>query len=263
MDTNLCQRTIADLIDWIRQKQAAIGSDKAVIGISGGKDSTVTAALMARALAPERVFGVLMPDGRQPDLADARAVCDHLGIRSAVIPIQPMTDAFKRQLKEQDFFGELSRQTLFNLPPRVRMTLLYAVAQSIPGSLVINTSNLSEDWVGYATIYGDTAGAYAPLGMLVTDEVVAVGRELGLPEYLLIKPPADGLTGRTDEDVLGFSYAQLNRYLRQGQIDDPNTKKRIDAMHRQSRFKFLPIPMFDPGLPIQADDIAGVYYRRT
>ena len=138
------------------------------------------------------------------------------------------------------------------------MTLLYALAQSLD-AVVINTSNLSEDWVGYATIYGDTAGAFSPLGQLTTEEVIALGRTLGLSEKFLVKAPSDGLTGKTDEEVLGFSYPLLNRYLREGICEDPAIKERIDKLHRQSRFKFLPIPMFEAPYDILAEDIAHIY----
>ena len=142
------------------------------------------------------------------------------------------------------------------------MTLLYALAQSLD-AVVINTSNLSEDWVGYATIYGDTAGAFSPLGQLTTEEVIALGRTLGLSEKYLVKAPSDGLTGKTDEEVLCFSYPLLNRYLREGICEDPAIKERIDKLHRQSRFKFLPIPMFEAPYEILAEDIAHIYDKKS
>jgi len=140
--------------------------------------------------------------------------------------------------------------------------LLYGLAQSL-NAVVINTSNLSEDWVGYATIYGDTAGAFSPLGQLTTEEVIALGRTLGLSEKFLVKAPSDGLTGKTDEEVLGFSYPLLNRYLREGICEDEAIKERIDRLHRQSRFKFLPIPMFEAPYDILAEDIAHIYHKKS
>lgn len=253
------QSLVEGLIAWIQDRMAAIGSDLAVIGVSGGKDSSVVAGLCARALGPDKVLGIIMPDGPQGDIQSAFDLCAHLGIRVREISIQPMTQAFWDALEDAQLPGRLeSDQARRNLPPRVRMTLLYAVAQST-GGVVVNTSNLSEDWVGYATIYGDTAGAFSPLAMLTTDEVVQVGRALGLPEGLVTKPPADGLTGKTDEDVLGFSYETLNTYIRTGQIDDPETKATIDRMHRASRFKFQTITMYPAGLPIKAHDLIGLY----
>jgi NAD+ synthase len=248
-----------DLICYCAVQLEKSGGRRAVVGISGGKDSTVTAALMAKAIGPDQVFGVMMPDGVQKDIEDARAVCAELCIRSFMMPIGAILSLYYEVLAEHEMFAEPSAQAKLNLPPRVRMALLYAVAQTIGDARVINTSNLSEDWVGYSTLYGDMAGAFAPLGRLTTEEVIAIGRELGVSGYLLEKVPADGLTGRTDEDVLGFSYEVLNRYLREGVIADGSVKEKIDRLHRQSRFKFLPMPMFDPKLPLAADDIAGVY----
>lgn len=244
------------LITYCREQLASSGGERAVIGISGGKDSSVVAALMAAAIGPENVHGVLMPDGQQLDIDDAHALVAHLGIHEHLVPIGKITEAFYEQLDAQT---KISHQTVLNLPPRVRMTVLFGLAQSLESARVINTSNISEDWVGYATLYGDTAGAFAPLGMLTTDEVVAVGKALGLPRFLAEKVPADGLTGKTDEDVLGFSYDVLNRYIRTGDIDNPETKETIDRLHRISRFKFQPMPMFNPQFEIKADDIAGIY----
>lgn len=245
------------LIRWTTARMADIGGEKAVLGISGGKDSSVTAALMARVVGPGNVVGVLMPDGIQHDIEFAEGICRHLGIPSVRADISGITGEFHRILNEV-MPGRISDTTRLNLPPRVRMSLLYAISQSIPGSRVINTSNLSEDWVGYATIYGDTAGAFSPLGMLTTKEVIGLGHLLDVPEIYLVKPPADGLTGRTDEDVLGVTYAQINEYIRTGSTSK-GARDRIDAMHRYSRFKFQPIPMFDPHLPIRAEDLAGIY----
>jgi NAD+ synthase len=154
---------------------------------------------------------------------------------------------------------ELSEQAKTNLPARIRMTTLYAVAQTVDAGRVINTSNLSEDWVGFATLYGDATGAFSPLGMLTTDEVIAMGRELGLPEHLVIKVPADGLTNKTDEDNFGFTYTVLNKYIRTGICEDTTIRANIDRKHKLSRFKFLPMPMYNPGIDIKAKDIANIY----
>lgn len=241
---------------WVRRQQSSIGAEMAVIGISGGKDSSVTAALAAQALGKDKVFGVMMPRGEQKDLAVAQDLCQTLGIRHAIVPIGDMADAATAAIGARVM--PLSRQAEINLPPRLRMTVLYAVAQSING-VVWNTSNLSEDWVGYATIYGDTSGAFSPLATLTTDEVIALGAALGVPERFITIPPADGLTGKTDEEVLGFSYQVLNHYIRTGECADPAIREKIDRLHRQSRFKFQTIPMFQSGFPILADDIAHIY----
>ena len=153
---------------------------------------------------------------------------------------------------------EASRQTTVNLPSRIRMATLYAIAQSEEGGIVINTSNLSEDWVGYCTIYGDSAGAFSPLGMYTTEEVIALGAELGLPERFLIKPPSDGLTGKTDEDNLGFTYHAVKEYIRKGEVD-PAIKEQIDAKHRASRFKFQTLPVYHNGLPMALTDETDYY----
>lgn len=249
-----------DLIKWIRETMESTGGKKAVVGISGGKDSSVVATLCVEALGKENVFGVLMPDGEQSDIDYAYGLCNFLGIKHKEVSIKPMTDAFRNSLNDikGDLIEEASKQTTLNLPPRVRMTLLYAISQSIDESRVINTSNLSEDWVGYATIYGDTAGAFSPLGMLTSDEVIQIGRVLNIPEKYIIKPPADGLTGKTDEDVLGFSYKELNQYIREGTAEK-NLKEKIDKMHRLSAFKLEPIPMFDPKISIKAEDDTDIY----
>ncbi|EEG78897.1 NAD(+) synthase [Dethiobacter alkaliphilus] len=251
----------AKLINWIKNIMQINGGSKAVIGISGGKDSSVTAALCVEALGNKNVYGVLMPDGIQKDIGYAYEICTHLDIPHAVMQINPVTEAFFSALEglRGHLIPSVSDKTKINLPPRVRMTALYAISQSIPGSRVLNTSNLSEDWIGYTTLYGDTAGALSPLAMLTSDEVIQVGRKLGVPEKFLIKPPEDGLTGKTDEEVLGFTYDTLNRYIREGIIEDTKLKEKIDLLHKYNRFKFTPIPMFPANLPIKAEDTTGIY----
>ena len=257
------EKLTLDLIRWTKESMVKAGGSKAVIGISGGKDSSVVAALCVKALGVENVIGVLMPDGIQSDISYAKDICSFLQIQNVEVNIENMTKPFLVALKQLDknIVPEISKQTQLNLPPRVRMTLLYAISQSIDNSRVINTSNISEDWVGYATLYGDTAGAFSPLGMLTTDEVIQIGGFLGLPDKFIFKKPSDGLTGKTDEEVFGYSYEELNRYIREGIIENENIKKKIDDMHSYSRHKFLPIPMFSPNLPIRANDIANIYNK--
>lgn len=263
-DNSGIKEMVSELIDWCRQQLASSGGSKAVIGISGGKDSTVVAALMTAAIGADRVFGFILPNGDQNDLETAKEICRYLQIRYQVIDISAITAAFNFCLlavSDSGIIKRVSEQTSLNLPPRVRMTMLYAVSQSISGSRVINTSNLSEDWIGYVTLYGDSAGAFAPLGMLTSDEVIAVGRELGIPARYLLLPPADGLTGRSDEEVFGFSYVDLNEYIRSGELSNQELKGKIDRLHRLSRFKFLPLPMFRPPFAIRAKDLANIYQQ--
>ena len=168
-------------------------------------------------------------------------------------------DAVQGVVKEMERVGLTpSRQTLVNLPSRIRMATLYAVAQTVEQGIVINTSNLSEDWVGYCTIYGDSAGAFSPLGMYTTEEVIALGRALGLPERFLIKPPSDGLSGLTDEDNLGFTYHAVNEYIRRGVVDE-KIKADIDHKHAVSRFKFQTLPVYQNGLPIVLEEPTDYY----
>lgn len=232
------------LIQWIRDWFDKNGKGcNAVIGISGGKDSLVCAALCVEAMGKDRVIGVLMPNGSQSDIADSHRLVEHLGIQSVTINIAGAVNAVHDQLKTVGI--EATQQTVINLPPRIRMSVLYAVSQSMNGR-VINTCNLSEDWVGYSTRYGDSAGDVFLLGKLTVQEVKALGHELGLPKNLVEKTPSDGLSGSSDEAKLGFTYAVLDRYIREGVCDDEETRQRIDLLHDRNKFKLELIPTFAP-----------------
>ena len=225
---------------WIRQFFEENGKGcNAVVGISGGKDSSVAAALCVEALGKDRVIGVLMPCGEQADIDCALALVDHLDIRRYVVNIKDAVDGVTNAIP-----FELSKQSTTNLPARIRMATLYAVAQSHNGR-VVNTCNLSEDWVGYATRYGDAAGDFSPLSRLTVTEVKAIGRLLGLLSFLVDKVPIDGLSGKTDEENLGFTYAALDRYIREGVIDDEEAKAKIDRLHRLNLFKLQLMPAFE------------------
>ena len=238
------------LIAWIRVWFEKNGRGcNAVIGISGGKDSSVCAALCVEALGRDRVIGVLMPNGTQSDISDSRQLVEHLGIQNVTINVADAVNAVHTQLKNVGI--EVSSQSEINLPPRIRMSVLYAVSQSMNGR-VINTCNLSEDWVGYSTRYGDSAGDVSLLGKLTVQEVKALGRELGLPKNLVEKTPSDGLCGSTDEQKLGFSYAVLDRYIREGICEDTQVKEKIDRLHRSNRFKLELMPVFESGLEERA-----------
>lgn len=232
-----------ECICWIREFFEKNGRGcNAVVGISGGKDSSVVAALCAAALGKERVIGVLMPCGQQSDIDMAYKLVNHLGIRHLEVNIGETVNAALASISQ---LGELSAQTRTNLPPRIRMATLYAVSQSMNGR-VANTCNLSEDYVGYSTRYGDSAGDFSPLCNLTVTEVKLLGHALGLPKELVEKTPTDGLCGKTDEENLGFTYDMLDVYIRTGKIEDAAAKERIDRLYAANRFKILPMPGFCP-----------------
>lgn len=231
------------LIDWIEEyfENNATPETKAVVGISGGKDSSVVAALCVEALGKDRVIGVLMPKGEQFDIDVSRDLCATLGISNVEINIKDAVEALYHDISKTGL--ELNNIATFNTPARIRMTTLYAVS-GIVGGRVANTCNLSEDWVGYATKFGDGAGDFSPLSGLTVTEVKAVGREMGLASKFVDKTPIDGLCGKTDEDNLGFTYALLDRYIREGVCEDAAIKEKIDRMHRLNIHKVTPMPVF-------------------
>ncbi len=232
-----------DCVEWIRDFFDKNGKGcNAVVGISGGKDSSIVAALCAEALGRDRVIGVLMPQGTQHDIDMAYMLVNHLGIKHYVVNIKDAVDALIKNLPAD---LEITAQTLQNIPPRVRMTTLYAVSQSCNGR-VANTCNLSEDYVGYSTRYGDSVGDFSPASNLTVTEIKEVGRVLGLPSELVDKTPIDGLCGKTDEENLGFTYAELDRYIREGVIEDEEKKALIDKRHAQNLFKLQLMPSFKP-----------------
>ncbi len=231
-------RCVQWIRDWFEENGAGCN---AVVGISGGKDSSVVAALCVEALGKDRVIGVLMPCGVQADIDMARKLVDFLQIRNYEVNIKAALDGVLGALPDI----EISTQSRTNLPPRIRMTVLYAVSQSVNGR-VANTCNLSEDWVGYSTRYGDSVGDFSPLSRLTVTEVKAIGRELGLPADLVDKVPIDGLCGKTDEENLGFTYAALDLYIREGICEDTAVKERIDTLHKRNLFKLELMPCFEP-----------------
>lgn len=235
------------VVQWIRDWFEENGRGcNAVIGISGGKDSSIVAGLCVEALGKDRVIGVTMPNGVQKDISDSMKLINHLGIRYFNVNIGEAYKALMGEVEKElgSQKTEVSSQTIINMPPRLRMTTLYAISQSLNGR-VANTCNLSEDWVGYSTRYGDAAGDFSPLGGLTVQEVKAIGKELGLPIDLVEKTPSDGLCGKSDEDNLGFTYAVLDKYIRTGVCDDPVIKAKIDDKHVKNLFKLKPIPHFD------------------
>ena len=237
------EKTKNECVEWIRKFFRENGPDcNAVIGISGGKDSSIAAALCVEALGKDRVIGVLMPKGEQHDIDMAYLLVEHLGIKHYEINIKDAVDGIINNLpKELD----ITSQTVQNIPPRIRMTTLYAVSQSNNGR-VCNTCNLSEDWVGYSTRYGDSVGDFSPLSNLTVTEVKEIGTRLGLPGVLVNKTPIDGLCGKSDEENLGFTYAELDVYIRTGKIENPATKELIDKKHKANLFKLKLMPSFVP-----------------
>ena len=238
-------------VAWIREFFEKNGPDcNAVVGISGGKDSSIAAALCVEALGKDRVIGVLMPKGEQHDIDKAFLLVESLGIRHYVVNIQAAYEGLLASLPKE---LALTPQSVQNLPPRLRMSTLYAVSQSCNGR-VCNTCNLSEDWVGYSTRYGDSVGDFSPMSNLTVTEVKEIGHVLSLPAELVEKVPIDGLCGKTDEDNLGFTYAELDVYIRTGKIDDPAKKENIDRRHRANLFKLQLMPAFQSGIPTKDEE---------
>lgn len=250
-----------DLVKWIRDWFEENGPGcNAIIGLSGGKDSTITAALCAEALGKDRVIGVAMPD--YGGFNEADKIADYLGIRFLTAPISSIFNGFKSMwyyFEDENF--NWSDQTIQNIPPRIRMTMLYAISQTFNGRVSCNC-NLSEDWIGYSTIFGDQAGSFAPLSLLTVTEIRKLGHEMGLPDKWVEKVPDDGLPNSCpDEEKFGFSYAVLDKYIRTGVCEDAKIKEKIDRMHQKNLFKvkMLRIPVFDPEIGILAKDEGGPY----
>ena len=230
-----------EIVEWLREWEENNGKGcNFIVGVSGGKDSSVVAALLVEAFGKDRVIGVKMPCGEQKDIDYSNMLINHLGIRGYTMNIGDAVGEIRSQFPVG---VKISDQTTTNLPARIRMATLYAISQSVNGR-VANTCNLSEDWVGYATKYGDAAGDFSPLSQLTVTEVKAIGRELGLPSELVDKTPTDGLCGKTDEDNLGFTYAELDAYIRDGIEPNEEVKAKIDSMHEKNLFKLQPMPSF-------------------
>jgi len=232
-----------NITEWIRSFFEENGKGcNAVVGISGGVDSSVVAALCVEALGKDRVFGVLMPQGYQSDIKDAIQLVKFLDIDNITVDIFDAIRSIKHEIRDE--LGKWSSQSSINLPPRIRMSTLYAVSQTMNGR-VANTCNLSEDWIGYSTRYGDSVGDFSPLSNLTKTEVKEIGKELGLPENLVEKVPTDGLCGKTDEENFGFTYEVLDRYIRTGKIDDLKAKEKIDSLHTKNLFKLKMMPAYE------------------
>ena len=239
------KRNKGKIIKFIKGWFAQNGKNaKAVIGISGGKDSSIATALCVEALGVDRVIGVLMPNGDQKDIQDAFALVNHLGIQHYIVNIKQPFDAMIDILPMDNMNFFVTEQLVQNLAPRIRMATLYAIAQGLPeGGRVINTCNRSEDYVGYSTKFGDSAGDISPLGAFTVSEVIAIGDICDIPPYLVHKTPADGLCGKSDEDNLGFSYKILDKYILTGFCENKEVKNKIDKLHQANQHKMQPLPM--------------------
>lgn len=248
-------------INWIKEYFASTGAKTAIIGISGGKDSTICAALLKEALGAENVIGVLMPNGIQPDIEDSWAVVKFLGIKSHRINISGAFEALTGAIingdihynTDNDPYGHymnvkeaeevISNDMInTNLPARIRMATLYAVAALYPNARVVNTSNMSEIYVGYSTKWGDGVGDFGPLRDCTVREVLLMGQDLGLPHELIFKIPSDGMSGKSDEEKLGLTYDQIDNYLLY--TDDTELDAKIEKLHAMNEHKINPIPCY-------------------
>lgn len=259
-DFNVKEQT-ENCIAWIRAWFADKGPDaKVILGISGGVDSTTTGMLCVKALGADKVIGVRLPCGVQKDIDDAKAACDALGIKCLEVNIgqayEVLTEAIKAETK-----GALSDQYTTNTPARIRMTTLYGIAALIGNAYPANTCNLSETAEGYDTLGGDSLGSFAPIGRFTKTEVRAIAKYLGLPERLYNKTPIDGMSVnedgsyKSDEDKLGFTYEELDNFLRVGKVGNHNEK--IVAGMKKTKWKrdLINIEHYEPGLPFYAENL--------
>lgn len=238
-----------EIVKWIQSYFLKNGpNSKAIVAISGGADSSVVAALCVEALGPENVYGFILPDGSQHDIQVAKDLCSHLKIYSKEINIEPFTTKMKSEIMNSlpiNLNEKINESRVeINTPARIRASLIYSISDAI-GGRVANTSNFSEDFIGYNTKYGDTVGDFSPLMNLTKTEVIQIGAALELPSLFYLKTPEDGLTGKTDEEKLGFSYKTLDDYILYGKLPDSKTKDKIDDMHSYASHKILPPVVFN------------------
>lgn len=240
-----CEREYDSIVDWMTMYKDATNCKGVVLGVSGGKDSTIV-AMLAKKVFGNEVLGVIMPNGQQKDIDDAIKVCEQLDLNFRIVNIE---DAYKHLINSIEYCPglaglEISDKAKTNIPPRLRMTTLYAIAQTL-GYRVIGTGNRSERAIGWFTKYGDGGCDFNPIAHLTCTEVVQLGqylcKEFGLDEQLIIKPPADGLTGKSDEENFGFTYEQLDTWLLDdGYCDDQDVNNKIKKLYKQSEHKRMP-----------------------
>ena len=237
------KQTAEKLVKWLRDYFDNNGQPiNAVVGCSGGKDSTVVLAALTKAIGPDRIYAILMPNGEQADIDDSYKICEYLGLKPHVCNIQ---DAYNGVVGSVSGEFEPTGQMKINLAPVLRMTTLKAISQCVNGRFTCN-GNASEAYIGWFTIDGDDRGSVKPLINMTVTEVIQVGEALGLPDWMIHKTPTDGLCGQTDEDKFGFTYEVLDKYIRTGEIDDLEIKAKIDDMHKRNAFKLKPMPSFEP-----------------
>lgn len=241
-----------EIIEWLTQYREHTNCRGVVLGISGGKDSTVV-AMLAKKVWGDNVFGVLMPNGEQKDLSDAKSIAHQLGLRYGIVNIGTTYNALISAIEvdeDMDSNGlplpskniiDVSEKSKTNIPPRLRMTTLYAIALSM-GYRVIGTGNLSEGFIGWCTKWGDCAYDLNPIAHLTCTEVIELGLsmcgEFGLDEKYVQKTPSDGLTGKSDEDNFGFTYAELDSYISGCGFQIPyETAEKIERLHKASEHK--------------------------
>lgn len=237
------KQTAEKLVKWLKDYFDNNGQPiNAVVGCSGGKDSTVVLAALTKAIGPDRIYAILMPNGEQADIDDSYKICEYLGLKPHVCNIQ---DAYNGVVGSVSGEFEPTGQMKINLAPVLRMTTLKAISQCVNGRFTCN-GNASEAYIGWFTIDGDDRGSVKPLINMTVTEVIQVGEALGLPDWMIHKTPTDGLCGQTDEDKFGFTYEVLDKYIRTGEIDDLEIKAKIDDMHKRNAFKLKPMPSFEP-----------------
>lgn len=249
------KKVTAEVIEWIQKWISENGNErtKVIIGVSGGKDSSVVSALMVKALGKDRVIGVMMPNGEQKDISDSQTLVSHLGIKNYTVNIAKAYEGIQSAfadaevIQTNDSFSSIFKT---NTPARLRMVTLYGIGAQIGNCRIVNTCNLSEDLVGYSTFYGDAAGDFAPINKLTTEEVVAIGDYLGLPSSLTHKAPSDGMCGKTDEDNLGFTYHEVNEIARKN--EKGLNYEKIIAKYKANLFKvkIIALPCYRPDLPL-------------
>ena len=241
-----------DVINWIKDYFKDNADGKVIVGISGGKDSTIVATLCARALGADRVIGVLMPNGKQKDIYDSYRVCSFLGIQFFKVDISDAYCDLLSEIRSSIDITDIPSAVTTNLPSRLRMCTLYTIAALYPNSRVVNTSNFSERYIGYSTKFGDGAGDFSPLGNLTVREVLQIGDDLGLPYELVHKTPSDGMSGQSDEERIGFTYDELDDYLLNNEATE-EVEEKIEKLHAINLHKLKDMPRYIEWFPYEED----------